>query len=132
MDEQTQVTISIDGRKSIVETADLRAQLQQAQDVEFAEVWLERGPEMLSLLTNSAQQRAFLMFLTEENQAGFHALDNSSVEQDAEIDFFLNNGQQDQYEFSDTIALSEGIRAVEFFFAHGGRAPFILWQDDSV
>ncbi len=129
MDERTQFTISIDGRKSTTETADLRAQIQQVQEAKFAEVWLECGSEILSLLTNSVQQRAFVMFVTQDNPTGFHTAD--SCEEESEADFILSNGQRDCYGYSDTIALSEGIRAAELFFAHGGRAPFVQWQDDS-
>ena len=86
----------------------------------------------MSLLTSRNQNRAFLMFLTDDNPAGFHGVSSSEAEVDGEVKFLLDNGQIDEFALRDTVTLSDGVRTLEYFFLHGGRASFVLWNDDSL
>ena len=110
---------------------DLVQHLSAIQQAEFTEVWLNRGGETTSMLTNRKHNRAFLMFLTDDNPTGFHAISRNETEPDEAIDFLLDNGQVDEIEYSDTVSLSDASRALKHFFTYGGMASFILWHDDS-
>ncbi len=131
MEDARASTLSINGHEQPLAGVDeLLSHLEQIQQAEYAEIWLCRGDENTALLTNLTQNRAFLMFLTDDNPAGFHAV--SEDLDDEEVNFLLSNGQMDGYEASDTLPLLGGVRALKHFFMHGGMAPFISWHNDSL
>ena len=126
------IVLRVNGMEHALDDIDeLRQKLHKVQQADFADVWLERRNVVMSMLTNRDRNRAFQMYLTADNPAGFHAISDSETDRDEEIKFLLDNGQADEFEFSDTIVLADAIRALEYFFLHGGKAPFILWRDDS-
>lgn len=130
--ENPLLALSINGQEHLLADAGaLLLHLPAIQEAEFTEVWLWRGDETLSMLTNRERDKAFLLFLTDDNPTGFHAVSQNNAWVDEPVDFLLNNGQVDEWEASEIVSLSEGMRALERFSAHGGMAPFIVWHDDS-
>ena len=116
---------------SLASPDDLLQHLSEIQQTEFTEVWLSCNDETISMLTNRENNRAFLMLLTDDNPAGFHAISRNETEPDEAINFLLDNGQMDEIEYSDTVSLSDAFRALKHFYENGGMASFILWHSDS-
>ena len=111
---------------------DLRCHLERIRHDDFAEASLRRGPEWTYLLTNGEQGRAFLMFLSDEDPAGYRAVSPSrSGPGEEAVAFLLSNGQRDEYTVQDTVPLSEGLSAFVHFYTHGGRASSVLWRGGS-
>ncbi len=131
MGNECDSTLSVNGHEHpLAGPDDLLPHLEQIHQAEYTEIWLCRGSENTALLTNLAQSRAFLMFLTDDNPAGFHAISKDC--NDEQFEFLLSNGQMDEHNACDTLPLLDGVRALKHFFMHGGMAPFISWQDDSL
>ena len=114
-----------------VDGIDLRQYLERVREQQFSEVWLnfgEEGPSMMMLVNGV---HAWLMYLQDHDDPGFHSLNPSyhgPVEQ--MMKFELSNGQMDEYPVAWTLTLEEAFRACEYFvITQGGRSPAITWQD---
>jgi hypothetical protein len=46
---------------------------------------------------------------------------------DAQIGFWLSNGQEDLIQWNWTVHRKEGIRALEYFLQQGDREPSMCW-----
>jgi hypothetical protein len=95
-----------------------------------SEVWLDCSDgKALSMLASG--DRAWLMFLREPGDAGFSSRGNDAlVKEEATLDFRLSNGQVDRYPVAWTIPREVATQALEHFFEHGERAPFVKWHAD--
>jgi hypothetical protein len=108
---------------------ELREHWQQVLSQTYSEVWLYRDTgEALAILING--DRGWLMFLRYDGDPGFHSInpDDDSPE-DVVMDFFLSNGQCDEYPIRWTYPTETVLQAAEHFFVSGERAPFIHWVD---
>ena len=124
--------VLLDAQEMSVPTAkDLRQCLEQVRQQQFSELWLIAGDDgpSLTMLVNGAY--AWLMFLQNQDDVGFHSL-NLSYHGSAELrmKFQLSNGQMDEYPVAWTLALEDAFDACEYFMTtQGGRSPAITWED---
>jgi len=149
--------LTIDKNEFRIQSAvQLRATLE-ANDRKFLEISLNVDPEdpsdragwpTICALIN--EQHAWLMFLPEEGAAGFstrnpsHAANaDASEEGDDEellgmfedddeetIEYLLSNGQVDEYPAAWDVGKVEALKALEYFFANQGMAPWLVWNED--
>ena len=110
---------------------ELRHSLNTAKQEEYLEIWLfQDNNGSMSLLSN--KDRAWLMYLRFEGDVGFSSRNVSYIGlQNAELDFYLSNGQKDNYPESWTVSIEDAFRALEYFYLYSDKAPFITWHDDS-
>jgi hypothetical protein len=128
MSERTRFRLSIDGKDAeVCSLTELRQRLAKGT---ACEIWLKRGDgQALSLLVSG--DRGWLMFLREPGDAGFSSRGSDAVaRRRGTLPFRLSNGQVDEHPVRWTVPIEDAIRAVEHFFEHGERAPFIRWQAD--
>jgi hypothetical protein len=96
----------------------------------FAELWLSRLGAALAIYKNG--DRAFVMFLRYEGDAGFHSFNpNYTGRADVTLELFMQNGQIDKKPVADWISVEDAKQAAEHFFLYGERAPWLTWHDDS-
>ena len=130
--EMAEFTLSVNGKEYAVrQLAELRSHLAASRHQQFCELWLNRKNEgALSALVNG--DRAWLMFLRYEGDAGFSSRNPHYVgRQDAELEFYLSNGQRDVYPAHWAVDTSQALKAMEYFYLNGERSPAIVWHDDS-
>ncbi len=109
----------------------LRERFDSIREREFAEVWLNKADgKALALLKN--QDRAWLLFLRhQEGDSGFSSRNpDYTGPEDATLEFLLSNGQMDEYPAAWCLPLEETLRALEHFYLHGEKAPWIHWHED--
>ncbi len=110
---------------------ELRSQLAEATKTQFLELWLtapDRWPILCALVNGDA---AWLIYLRYEGDAGFSTRNpNYAGLEKSLIEFYLSNGQRDEYPASWNITTTEAMRAMEHFFTEQQRAPWLLWHED--
>jgi hypothetical protein len=97
----------------------------------FEETWLH-APDGQALCALINGDRGWLMYLRHKGDAGFSSR-NPSYDGDpgAEIEYFLSNGQQeDFYPASWALPVQEVRRALEHFDREHTRPPFVVWHED--
>ncbi len=108
---------------------DLHRCFEHIRQQEYSELWLtiEDRPSLTVLINGTF---AWLMYLQNPNDAGFHSLnshDNSSTER--RMPFQLSNGQEDEYPVAWTVSLEKAFDACTYFVrTQGGRSPAIHWK----
>jgi len=106
--------------------------LSQIRRIQFSEVWLQHTagwPASAALINGEA---AWLMYVRHEGDAGFSTRNPLYTgPKKAVIEYYLSNGQRDEYPASWNITTAEAIRGLEFFFEEEGMAPWLHWYDDS-
>jgi hypothetical protein len=111
---------------------ELRVRLAQIRRIQFSEVWLQHTagwPAIAALINGEA---AWLMYVRHEGDAGFSTRNPLYTgPKKAVIEYYLSNGQRDEYPASWNITTAEAIRGLEFFFEAEGMAPWLHWYDDS-
>ena len=80
-----------------------------------------------ALMFVSNGDRAMVVFLKHEGDAGEHAVDPGAAGEST--GFVLDNGQVDTYSDRDTVPLMRAVKAVEQVLTAGHR-PSDHWQDD--
>jgi len=126
------VEVSVNGnRRPVSNVAELRAWLDEIRVTPYLEVWLSRpGGAALAILTNRA--RAWLMYLRHEGDAGYSSRNPAYRDPEAAtLDFYLSNGQRDEYPAAWTIPTEAAFDAAEHFFISGEMDPSVTWHDDS-
>jgi hypothetical protein len=110
---------------------DMRADLARLQETQFAEVWLVPAQEWPTLGALVHGQGAWLTYIRHEGDAGFSTRNpNYEGPQEATLQFYLSNGQCDEYPASWSVTTAEAVRAMEYFFASLQRAPWLTWHED--
>jgi hypothetical protein len=124
--------VLLDAQEMSVPTPkDLRQCLEQVRQQQFSELWLFAGDDGPSLAMLVNETSAWLMYLQNPDDSGFHSL-NLSYHGPAELQmkFRLSNGQMDEYPVAWTLALEDAFDACEYFMTtQGGRSPAITWED---
>jgi len=107
-----------------------RLRVLQTREPVDGEVSIERNSAILHVLL--AAERAFMMFLREVGDPGFHAR-NPQVEAKARemVLFVLKNGQADQYPLATTYPVADAFRTMAMFVATGRVPEDIGWHNDS-
>lgn len=107
----------------------LRYHLPKIHERQFCEVWLyaDSGWPAVCMLVNGSS--AWIMFLREEGDAGFSTRNPKyDGPKDTLIEYFLSNGQRDEYPAEWDITAPEAIRALEHFFEAQEMAPWLQWH----
>lgn len=100
-----------------------------AQKDGFQEIW--EGFEEKSMVALINGDRGWLMYLEEPGDSGFSSRNPAyQGPADAMIEYYLSNGQRDEYPASWAYPIDELRRALEYFRREGQRAPFIEWHRD--
>lgn len=97
----------------------------------FKEIWVETedGQSMCALINGDV---GWLMYLRSPEDSGFSSRNPSySGSPNEMLEYFLNNGQRDEYPRSWAIPVSEVNRALEFFKSNSTAPKFISWHNDS-
>jgi hypothetical protein len=125
-------TLSLNNQEyAIRDLRELRGHLDSSRRTQFYELWLSReGNGSLCILANG--DRAWLMFLRHEGDAGFSSRNpRYTGPREAELEYYLSNGQRDVYPAHWAVDTGEALEAAEYFFLHGEKSPSITWHDDS-
>lgn len=118
---------------SVRSVSDLENYLATLPDSGFSEVWLviENGPYISTLINHSAD-RAFIIFGRYEGDPG---LSSRSTEpafmSDQPLEFYLGNGQCDEYPMAWTVSTNEAQEAFAYTLTYRQPAPWITWHDDA-
>lgn len=98
---------------------------------QFREIWVFTEDEQaMCALMNGAQ--GWLMYVREEGDAGFHSINPGyDGDRNAVMEFYLNNGQRDEYPVSYVIPAAEIERALQYFENEKKPPDFITWHNDS-
>jgi hypothetical protein len=97
----------------------------------YAERWITTndGQLMCALINGNL---GWLMYLREEGDAGFSSRNpNYKGPANATLDYYLTNGQQDEYPLSWALPIEEIERALKYFEQEQKPPPFIAWYNDS-
>ena len=116
----------------VTDLDELRVRLARIRRTQFSEVWLQHTagwPAIAALINGEA---AWLMYVRHEGDAGLSTRNPLYTGPGkAVIEYFLSNGQRDEYSASWNITTSEALRALEYFFEQEAMAPWLTWQDDT-
>jgi hypothetical protein len=100
-----------------------------SQRGQFRELWVRVGDKALSALING--DRGWLIYFEAEEDPGFSSRNPAyDGPADALIEYYLDNGQRDEYPASWAYSLDEVMRALEYFRREGKRPTFIEWHRD--
>jgi hypothetical protein len=114
----------------VMDAGQLRELLSLVMRPHYAELDLT-GPKGMLFISKTGD-RAFLMFLRYDGDAGFHSVNPEYVgPADAMLELYMKNGQSDEKPLAEWISVDEAQRVAEHFFQYGERAPWITWHDDS-
>ena len=111
---------------------DLHQHLGRVSQQQFSEIWLitdNDGPS-LTILVNGTH--AWLMYLyNQEDSSGTISRNPSySGSTEATMQFFLSNGQKEEYPLAWTISLENAFKACEYFLLNqGGRSSTVIWHE---
>lgn len=109
----------------------LRYHLPKISERQFCEVWLyaDSGWPAVCALVNSGS--AWLMFLRHEGDSGYSTRNpNYAGSKDTVIEYFLSNGQRDEYPAEWDITTPEALRALEHFMETQEKAPWLEWHEE--
>jgi len=109
----------------------LRYHLPKISERQFCEIWLyaESGWPAVCALVNGSS--AWLMFLREDGDSGYSTRNaNYAGAKDAVIEYFLSNGQRDEYPAEWDITTAEALRALEYFLEKQEMAPWLQWHEE--
>jgi immunity protein Imm1 of predicted polymorphic toxin system len=116
----------------VTDTDELRLRLALVRRTQFSEVWLQHDdgwPAIGALINGEA---AWLTYVPHEGDAGFSTRDPKYAgPHKVMTEYYLSNGQLDEYPASWNITTDEALRALEHFLEEETMAPWLTWQDDS-
>jgi hypothetical protein len=98
---------------------------------QYKEIWLEveDGQAMCALINGD---KGWLMYLRDFEDAGFSSRNpNYNGDPEAVLEFYLNNGQRDEYPLSWILPIEELEIALEYFQKEKKPPIFITWHNDS-
>ena len=115
----------------VSEPGELALCLAQVRRNQFSEVWMQHTGSWPAICTLINGEAAWLMFLRFEGDAGFSTrnLDYTGPPK-AVIEYYLSNGQRDEYPASWNITTSEALRALEYFLKEEAMAPWLHWHEE--
>jgi hypothetical protein len=115
----------------VTELAELQVYLGYIGRIQFSEIWIHHAvgwPALCALINGDA---AWLMYLRFEGDAGFSTRNpNYAGPPKAVIEYYLANGQHDEYPASWNITTAEAPRALEYFFEQEAMAPWLQWHEE--
>ncbi|PYU69001.1 MAG: hypothetical protein DMG49_14615 [Acidobacteria bacterium] len=115
----------------VTDSDELQVRLAQIRRTQFSEVWMQHAadwPAMGALINGEA---AWLMYVRYEGDAGFSTLNAQYAgPEKAVIEYYLSNGQRDEYPAAWNITTAEAFRGLEYFFEEEGMAPWLQWHEE--
>ena len=115
----------------VTDSDELQVRLARIRRTQFSEIWMQHPadwPAMGALINGEA---AWLMYVRYEGDAGFSTRNPQYAgPEKAVIEYYLSNGQRDEYPASWNITTAEAIRGLEFFFEEEGMAPWLQWHEE--
>jgi hypothetical protein len=120
-----------DGPTKSSRLQELRQCLLEARKELYAEIWVDHGdyPALCALVNGDY---AWLMYLRYNGDAGFSSRNQQyQGPENAVVDYFLSNGQRDEYPASWAYPKDEVFAALEWFAEHKGSLLSITWFNDS-
>jgi Immunity protein Imm1 len=127
------ISVSIPGHEPGRSAAldELSQQLAELSDNSYAEVWVDHEPfPSLCVLVNG--QSAWLMCMRHDGDAGFSSRNPAYVgDREATLEFYLSNGQRDEYPAAWTYPTRQVVEAVQLFAAERRLPAWIAWFNDS-
>ena len=95
----------------------------------FEEIWVRVGEKSMCALING--DRGWLMFLAEDGDSGFSSRNPAyDGPRAAMVEYYLSNGQRDEYPASWAYPIADVKRALAYFRRAGKRPSFIKWHRD--
>lgn len=89
----------------------------------------ENGQILFALIND---QLGWLMYLREPGDAGFSSRNpNYEGSPNAKLDYYLSNGQRDEYPLAWAFPVAQVRQAIEYFRKEQQPPPFIVWHNDS-
>ena len=111
---------------------ELRLCLAQIGRTQFSEVWMQHSAGWPAIAALINGESAWLTFISHEGDAGFSTRNPKFTgPQKKMIEYYLSNGQRDEYPAAWDITKAEALRALEYFLEEEAMAPWLTWQDDS-
>ena len=98
---------------------------------DFKEEWIELddGQSLCALINGDL---AWIMYLREPGDAGFSSRNPGySGPKDAMIEYYLDNGQCDEYPAAWALPIEVVLEAMDFFRRERRPPPFINWHNES-
>ena len=93
----------------------------------FQEIWANFDEKSMCALINGEQ--GWLMYLDEPGDSGYRSRNPAyRGPADATIEYYLDNGQRDEYPAAWAYPIDVIERALEYFRREGKRAPFVEWH----
>lgn len=123
--------LTLNGQEyAVASSAELASRLETVRQDNYAELWLNQADRpTLCVLVN--RDKAWIMFLREEGDSGFSSRNpDYAGPAGAKLEFFLSNGQRDEYPAQWCIPTAEALQAMHYFFEHGEKSPAVYWHED--
>jgi len=115
----------------VSELNELQVHLLRVRRGQFAEIWMQHAANWPSISALINGEAAWLMYMRHDGDAGFSTRNpNYSGPPKAVIEYYLANGQRDEYPASWNITTSEAMRALEYFFLKEEMAPLLTWHEE--
>jgi len=115
----------------VSELNELQVHLIHVRRRQFAEIWMQDVGDCPSICALINGEAAWLMYLRFEGDGGFSTRNpNYTGPPKAVIEYYLANGQRDEYPASWNITTKEAMRALEYFFVKEEKAPWLDWQEE--
>jgi hypothetical protein len=73
-----------------------------------------------------------MRFLCWEGDAGFSTRNPKYAGPPKAVEYYLSNGQRDEYPASWNITTTEALRALEYFLAEENMAPWLHWHKNGL
>lgn len=105
---------------------ELRQHLRYRYKEVYGAFWLCREEPELSLFIND--DKAWLYYIPSNSEGMMSSVNpESSVSEEDEIDFYIENYQLDSVSESSVVSLESGIRAFVHFYKYGEIGDQVLW-----
>jgi hypothetical protein len=115
----------------VSELNELQVHLIHVRRRQFAEIWMQDTADSPSICALMNGEAAWLMYLRHEGDAGLSTRNPKySGPPKAMIEYYLSNGQRDEYPASWNITTHEAMRALEYFFLKEDMAPWLEWYEE--
>lgn len=114
------------------ENLPLRERLAPAFAELYSEIMALSDQDGPSLTLLKSGDRCMLMYLEHPEDSGFTSRNAETTEKNEQrlLDFYLSNGQKDQYPYAWTVSIEVGLDALDFFSKTKGRSPKVIWNKD--
>lgn len=93
----------------------------------MSEVWFKNGQKSLTVLTSG--NRCFVMFSEDELDKCLYAQgEDVNNQENYVITFKLENGEENQFLYSETIEASVAIQLIKCFVEEGKPSELVTWR----